>query len=170
MKWGGARMLALESSPCAWAGGKAPLASSSVPIDRARRMSHIVLVRHAQASFLERDYDKLCANGEIQANLLGEYWARHGLAFTSAYSGPALRQRETARIVREAYGRAGIEFPETVVMNEFDEYQAEAVLRECLPQLLQVNAEIRELRHAYEKSLEGSDSANPRNSKPDDRA
>jgi broad specificity phosphatase PhoE len=57
-----------------------------------------------------------------------------------------------------------------VVMNEFDEYQAEAVLRECLPQLLQVNAEIRELRHAYETSLEASASGNPRNSKPDEQA
>ncbi len=39
-------------------------------------------------------------------------------------------------------------------MSEFDEYQAEAVLRECLPQLLRVNAEIKELRHAYENSSE----------------
>jgi broad specificity phosphatase PhoE len=37
-------------------------------------------------------------------------------------------------------------------MSEFDEYQAEAALRECLPQLLQVNAEIRELRCAYDTS------------------
>ncbi len=133
-------------------------------------MSHIILVRHAQASFLERDYDKLCANGETQASLLGEYWTRHGSSFTSAYSGPRLRQRETARIVAEAYRRAGIDFPETEVMNEFDEYQAEAVLRECLPQLLQVNAEIRELRQAYEKSAQASQSGNPRKSNSDDRS
>jgi broad specificity phosphatase PhoE len=133
-------------------------------------MSHIILVRHAQASFLERDYDKLCANGETQANLLGEYWTRQGSPFTSVYSGPRLRQRETARIVGEAYRRAGIDFPETEVMNEFDEYQAEAVLRECLPQLLQVNAEIRELRHTYERSLEGSDSNDARNAISDHRS
>jgi broad specificity phosphatase PhoE len=133
-------------------------------------MSHIILVRHAQASFLERDYDKLCANGEIQANLLGEYWTRRGLPFTSAYSGPRFRQRETARIVAEAYRRVGIDFPETVVMKDFDEYQAEAVLRECLPQLLQVNAEIRELRQAYEKSAQASQSGNPRKSNSDDQS
>ena len=39
-------------------------------------------------------------------------------------------------------------------MSEFDEYQAEAVLRECLPQLLQVNAEIKELHRAHEGSSE----------------
>jgi broad specificity phosphatase PhoE len=44
-----------------------------------------------------------------------------------------------------------------VVMSEFDEYQAEAVLRECLPQLLQVNAEIKELRRAYEDSSESGE-------------
>jgi broad specificity phosphatase PhoE len=125
-------------------------------------MSNIILVRHGQASFLERDgnYDKLCANGEAQARLLGEYWSRRGVVVSSAYSGPRVRQRETARIVAEAYRSAGVGFPETVVMSEFDEYQAEAVLRECLPQLLQVQAndEIKELRRAYEKSSESAQS------------
>ena len=119
-------------------------------------MSHIILVRHGQASFLERDYDKLCANGETQARLLGEYWSRRDMIFSGAYSGPRVRQRETARIVAETYRSAGVGFPETVVMSEFDEYQAEAVLRECLPRLLQVNAEIQELRRAYEDSSESS--------------
>jgi broad specificity phosphatase PhoE len=122
-------------------------------------MSHIILTRHGQASLLERDYDKLCANGETQSRLLGEYWARRGVVFASAYSGPRLRQRETARIVAEAYRRADIDFPEAVVMNEFDEYQAEAAMRECLPQLLQGSNEIKELRRAYEKSSEATGSA-----------
>jgi broad specificity phosphatase PhoE len=123
-------------------------------------MSQIILVRHGQASFLERDgnYDKLCANGEEQARLLGEYWARHSLVFSRAYSGPRLRQRETARIVADAYRRAGVDFPEVVVTGEFDEYHAEAVLRECLPKLLEVNSEIQELRRAYERSKESRSS------------
>ena len=121
-------------------------------------MSHIILVRHGQASLLERDYDKLCANGEAQARLLGKYWSRRGVFFGGVYSGPRVRQLETARIVAEAYRSAGLFFRETVVMSEFDEYQAEAVLRECLPQLLRVNAEIRELRRAYEESSEFTDS------------
>jgi broad specificity phosphatase PhoE len=122
-------------------------------------VSRIILARHGQASFLEQDYDKLCANGETQAKLLGEYWARRGLAFGGVYSGPRVRQRETARIVSEAYRSAGVDFPETVVMSEFDEYQAEAVLRECLPQLLRVNAEINELHRAYKGSGESGESA-----------
>jgi broad specificity phosphatase PhoE len=54
--------------------------------------------------------------------------------------------------VAEAYRSVGVDFREAAVMSEFDEYQAEAVLRECLPQLLQENAEIKELRRAYEAS------------------
>jgi broad specificity phosphatase PhoE len=38
-------------------------------------VSHIIFVRHGQASLLQQDYDKLCANGETQARLLGEYWS-----------------------------------------------------------------------------------------------
>ena len=117
-------------------------------------MSQIVLVRHGQASFLERDYDKLCANGEAQSRLLGEYWSRRCVVFDGVYSGPRVRQLATARIVAEAFRSAGLSFPEVVAMSEFDEYQAEAVLRECLPQLLRVNAEIKDLRRAYEESSE----------------
>lgn len=119
-------------------------------------MSHIILVRHGQASFLERDYDKLCPNGETQAEVLGEYWAERSVVLSGVYSGPRVRHLETSRIVAGAYSRSGIDFPEAMVMSEFDEYQAEAVLRECLPQLVQGNAEIRELRRAYEKSIEAT--------------
>jgi len=125
--------------------------------DRLARMSQIILVRHGQASFLGPDYDKLCANGEAQAGLLGEYWSRRGVVFGGVYSGPCVRQRETARIVAEAYRSSGLAFPDAVVMSEFDEYQAEAVLRECLPQLLRVNAEIKKLHRAYENSSESGD-------------
>lgn len=120
-------------------------------------MSNVILVRHGQASFLGQHYDKLCPNGEEQARLLGEYWAQRGLEFERVYSGPRARQMETARFVGEAYRRAGVHFPETVVRNEFDEYAAEAVMRECLPQLLEVNAEIQELRRAYESCKDSGD-------------
>ncbi len=115
-------------------------------------MRHITLVRHAQASFLEANYDKLCANGEAQARLLGEYWLRRGMIFQNAYSGPRVRQQETARIVADVYRTAGRSFPEIVVTTEFDEYQAEAVMRTSLPQLLPVSTEIREMSKAYESA------------------
>jgi broad specificity phosphatase PhoE len=117
-------------------------------------MRHITLVRHAQASFLEANYDRLCANGEAQARLLGEYWLRRGMIFHHVYSGPRTRQQETARIVADVYHAAGRSFPEIVVINEFDEYPAQEVMRTSLPPLMRVNPEIREMSIAYESACE----------------
>jgi len=115
-------------------------------------MSRVVLVRHAQASFLEPIYDKLCATGEVQARLLGEYWGRRGVLFSCAFSGPRVRQVQTARMVEEAYRRLGREFPELAVTNEFDEYPAEAVLKLGLPQVLEKSQEVRDLHRAFERA------------------
>ena len=115
-------------------------------------MSQIILVRHGQASFLGDDYDKLCANGELQSRLLGEYWSQRGLRFGGAYSGPRARQLETARIVAETYRARGVAFPETAVMDEFDEYHAQEVMRSCLPQLLPRNAEISALHREFKEA------------------
>ena len=115
-------------------------------------MSRVVLVRHAQASFLEPIYDKLCATGEVQARLLGEYWARRGMLFNCAWTGPRVRQVQTGRIVEEAYRRVGREFPELTVMNEFDEYPAEAVLKQGLPQVLERSQAVRDLHRVFEQS------------------
>ena len=114
-------------------------------------MSRVILVRHAQASFLE-PYDKLCTTGEVQARLLGEYWARRGVLFSCAWSGPRVRQVQTGRIVEEAYRRVGREFPELAVTNEFDEYPAEAVLKQGLPQVLERSQAVRDLHRAFEQS------------------
>jgi len=115
-------------------------------------MSNLFLVRHGQASFLEPDYDRLSAKGETQGRLLGEYWARKRVGFDSVYSGPRRRQMETARIVGEAYRQAGLPWPDSVVLSEFDEFQAEAVLAKSLPQLLESDEHVRELHRAFEES------------------
>jgi broad specificity phosphatase PhoE len=120
-------------------------------------MSRVILVRHAQASFLEPNYDKLCGTGEVQARLLGEYWARRGVLFSRVWSGPRVRQVQTARMVEEAYRRLGREFPEVAVMNEFDEYQAEAVLKLGLPQVLERSQEVRDLHRAFELSKDSDE-------------
>jgi broad specificity phosphatase PhoE len=120
-------------------------------------MSSIVLVRHGQASFLEPNYDKLCAVGQEQARLLGEYWARRGVHFGRACSGPRVRQVQTARIVKEAYRRLGQEFPEVAVLNEFDEYPAEAVLKLGLRQVLEKSQEVRDFHRAFEQAKQSDE-------------
>ena len=119
-------------------------------------MGRLLLIRHAQASFLEQNYDKLSAIGETQALQLGQHWARRKMSFDGVCSGPRVRHKETAKIVGAVYRDAGIPFPEPVVIPEFDEYQAEAVLKQGLPALVESNNEVRKLHEAFQDSS-GSD-------------
>jgi broad specificity phosphatase PhoE len=115
-------------------------------------MGRLLLIRHAQASFLDQNYDKLSAIGEAQALRLGQYWVRQKMVFDRVCSGPCVRQKDTARIVAEVYRDAGLPFPEPLMMQEFDEYQADAVLEQGLPWLLENNNEVRELHRAFQDS------------------
>ncbi|MGB6833843.1 MAG: histidine phosphatase family protein [Candidatus Acidiferrum sp.] len=115
-------------------------------------MGSLFLVRHAQASFLEENYDKLSELGEAQSQLLGEYWARRRIVLDRVCSGPRLRQRDTLKIVSGAYEKAGLKFPEPQVLPEFDEYQGEAVLKLSLPELIEKDQHVRDLHAAFQSS------------------
>jgi broad specificity phosphatase PhoE len=115
-------------------------------------MGIVFLVRHAQASFLEPDYDKLSKLGEAQARLLGEYWSRHKIVFDRACTGPRVRQKDTLTLVSETCRKAGIPFPDPLVLGDFDEYQGEAVLERSLPGLLETDQTIRGLHAAFQSS------------------
>jgi broad specificity phosphatase PhoE len=111
-------------------------------------MGRVFLVRHAQASFLELDYDKLSPTGQAQARVLGEYWARHKIAFNRVGTGPRVRHRDTEKAVREIYAKNGLNFPEPIIFDEFDEFQGDVVLEKSLPHLADTNPRIRDLEAA----------------------
>jgi broad specificity phosphatase PhoE len=123
-------------------------------------MSVALLVRHAQASFLEPNYDKLSKLGEAQALLLGEYWIRRGIVFDRACSGACVRQTDTLRLVSDAFRKAGRQFPEPLVLPEFDEYRGEVVLERSLPGLLENDHSIHDLHTAFQ-SLSSSAERRP---------
>jgi broad specificity phosphatase PhoE len=111
-------------------------------------MGRVFLVRHAQASFLAPDYDKLSATGEAQARVLGEYWARHKVTLDRVSTGPRVRHRDTEKAVHETFTKNGLKSPEAVVFDEFDEFQGDLVLEKSLPQLSLSNPHIRDLQAA----------------------
>jgi broad specificity phosphatase PhoE len=113
----------------------------------------LFLIRHAQASFLEQNYDKLSKLGEVQAGLLGEYLARRGIVFDRVCAGPCVRQRDTAELMREAYLKAGLTFPEPLMLPEFNEYQGDAVLERSLPRLIENDPSIRDLHATFQSSI-----------------
>jgi broad specificity phosphatase PhoE len=115
-------------------------------------VSRVLFTRHAQASSFEANYDKLSALGKAQSRQLGDYWAQRKVIFQRVCSGPRVRQRETARIVGEAYHKSGLRVPEPVVIEEFDEYQGDAVLERSLPRLLKNDKELQKLHAALGNS------------------
>jgi broad specificity phosphatase PhoE len=117
-------------------------------------MGILFLVRHAQASFLEQNYDKLSQLGEAQARLLGEYWAQRNVVFDRVCVGPRIRQKDTARLVSEAFEKSGLKFPRPLVLSEFDEYQGESVLERSLPALLKKDQRIRDLHAAFQSATD----------------
>jgi broad specificity phosphatase PhoE len=119
-------------------------------------MGILFLARHAQASFLEQNYDELSKLGEAQARLLGEYWAGRKILFDRVGTGPRVRQKETLKLVNDAYLQASLKLPEPAVLPEFDEYQGEAVLESSLPSLLKSDKNIRALHTSFESSADSS--------------
>jgi broad specificity phosphatase PhoE len=115
-------------------------------------MGTLFLVRHAQASFLEQNYDKLSKLGESQACLLGKYLAQRRVVFDRVCTGPCVRQKDTAKLMSDEYRKVGLEFPERLVLPEFDEYQGEAMLERSLPGLLKNDQSIRDLHAAFQSS------------------
>jgi broad specificity phosphatase PhoE len=115
-------------------------------------MSVLTIIRHAQASFLEEDYDRLSAVGEQQARLLGEYWGKQEIVFDAVYSGPRRRQTRTAEIAGDVVRAAGLTWPDPVLLPEFDEYQAEELWRHCLPGILQGDHRIRALHADWQRA------------------
>src|SRR5215467_4805732 len=115
-------------------------------------MGRLVLVRHAQASFLSDNYDRLSSLGVRQARLLGDHWVRRKFVFDRVWTGPAARHRRTAEIVRAAFTEAGLAFGEPATIDELDEFDGEAVLEKNLPGLLACDSNIRQMQDALENA------------------
>lgn len=115
-------------------------------------MSTLTLVRHGQASLFAQDYDRLSPLGERQAVALGEYWARTRTVFAREFSGPAKRHLRTAELAGLACRKAGLAWPEPVILPDLDEFPGEALTRRYLPRLAAENSRIgaleRDLRSA----------------------
>jgi len=96
-------------------------------------MSSIYLIRHAQASFGDKNYDQLSDIGFRQAKILGDHLLLSGRPFDAVYHGTLNRQRQTAETVMARHEKFGRELPAPAVSDAFDEYDAIAVWDAYLP-------------------------------------
>lgn len=82
-------------------------------------MSEFYLVRHGQASFGAKNYDKLSELGHQQSRWLGEYFTARNISFSQAFMGDMIRHKETTQGISD-----GLSQPPVVTIdtgfNEFN--------------------------------------------------
>jgi broad specificity phosphatase PhoE len=120
-------------------------------------MSTLALVRHGQASFFADNYDQLSPLGEQQARLLGEYWVKRGQRFDAVFTGPRVRQIETAALAGEAFARADIPWPEPQFLPELDEHHVDRLIKQGIDTVMRDFPHVGPLHEAYHSATEPRD-------------
>jgi broad specificity phosphatase PhoE len=115
-------------------------------------MSTLAMVRHGQASFFADNYDQLSPLGEQQARLLGEYWVRRGVRIEEVFTGPRVRQIETAELAGEAFRKAGLGWPAAEVLPELDEHQVDRLIKNAIGDIIEAYPHIEPLHSAYRQA------------------
>lgn len=127
-------------------------------LPRMAHMGTLYLVRHAQASFGEADYDRLSPLGERQSRRLGEYFAARGQRFDAVLTGTLRRHAQTLAGIADGMGQAlpALEWP------GLNEYDSEAVIATVHPHPLrkpqspdEVRAHFRLLRDGLAQWMAG---------------
>ncbi len=91
-------------------------------------MSKIYLIRHAQASFLEDDYDNLSNKGILQSEALGTYFVNNNIQFNKIFIGTLKRHKQTFEGFTQAFSAKRIELPKPVYLEELNEHQVPEAL------------------------------------------
>jgi broad specificity phosphatase PhoE len=105
-------------------------------------MARLVLIRHAQASYGQVDYDKLSPTGERQAAFLGMHLTTLGL--DALFVGPLRRQQQTAALAADSVVQASLaapraelaDLPAPQTLPELAEYPAFDLVRSFMPKLI----------------------------------
>jgi broad specificity phosphatase PhoE len=112
-------------------------------------MGDLYVIRHAQASFGEPNYDRLSEIGFRQAALLEEYLAHLDIRFHAVFSGAMQRHVDTARplLSRLEPDSDGLELN---ILKAFNEYDAAALVQAQMPQLVREDPSLEaDLKHIY---------------------
>lgn len=118
-------------------------------------MGSIYLIRHGQASFGADDYDVLSPIGIRQAEVLGTHLSQLGIRIDRSLSGNLRRQQHTANAALSQLKSAGMQVPSLEVDAAFNEFDADAVIRALLPDLLPEEPEaLHILRNAAQNRAE----------------
>jgi broad specificity phosphatase PhoE len=93
-------------------------------------MTDLYFIRHGQASFGTKNYDRLSALGVRQARLLADYLLDMEAYFPIVYSGTQKRQMETAQIIESCLKKNEVGVSHRI-LPELDEFDAMKFLTHC---------------------------------------
>ncbi|MEM8906737.1 MAG: histidine phosphatase family protein [Bacteroidota bacterium] len=113
-------------------------------------MSKIICFRHAQASYLAKNYDELSSHGEQQAEQLGNYLLQNDFQFDQLYVGPLVRQQKTLEIVGEVYAREGRSLGDPITLAALKEHHGPRAMRMAYDELVQTD----EVLKAWEAKIQ----------------
>ncbi len=99
-------------------------------------MGELSMIRHGQASFGDKDYDRLSPAGTMQAKMLARHLLNTKQTFDAVYCGTMERQKNTARELIECFSKSGFPVPDTQVSADFDEYDSFSVWDSQIPLML----------------------------------
>jgi len=98
-------------------------------------MSQIYFIRHAQASYLEANYDQLSAHGQGQSEALGRFFVENQVHFDKIFVGPLVRQQQTQQIVADVYQKHQLLCHAPTILPELAEHAGPDALRYLQPTL-----------------------------------
>lgn len=107
-------------------------------------MNELYMIRHGQASFGEKNYDRLSPMGVLQAQIVARHWVRIGRKIDAVYVGTMKRQIDTAGALISAYKERQIPIPKIISDESFDEYDSASVFQAQLPGMMDENPSISE--------------------------
>lgn len=107
-------------------------------------MSEFYMIRHGQASFGEKNYDRLSPMGAVQAEIVAKHWVRLGRKIDAIYIGSMKRQVDTAEALVSSYKEKRMPVPEVILDKSFDEYDSASVFEAQLPGMMKENPSISE--------------------------
>lgn len=115
-------------------------------------MSILLVIRHGQARLFTDNYDRLSELGVHQAERLGEWFVQRGVVLDEMYAGTLKRQQETASAVSRVIQAAGVAVPELKTLEGLNEYPADEIMRQLIPELRDSDSEIDRLAKEYDKA------------------
>lgn len=102
------------------------------------------MIRHGQASFGQKNYDRLSPVGRRQTHILAQFLFRTGFLPDAVYSGTMNRQKETAEEFAAAYRAEGKALPQVVEIAGFNEFAMPSIVAAMFPGMAAEDSTLKE--------------------------